>query len=90
MLRHIVIFKYCSGTGKDDPRVADVYARLARLPAQIPEHGSGPAAQTHERGDAPSPREHKRFPEQRCQWERRCAATGPHSPHGNGKFLTLA
>lgn len=37
MLRHIVMFKYRSGVGKDDPRVADAYARLARLPAQIPE-----------------------------------------------------
>lgn len=37
MLRHIVIFKYRSGVGKDDPRVAEVYSRLAQLPAQIPE-----------------------------------------------------
>ena len=37
MLRHIVIFKYRGGIGKEDPRVTDVYARLARLPAQIPE-----------------------------------------------------
>ena len=37
MLRHIVIFKYRSGVDRDDPRVADVYARLARLPGQIPE-----------------------------------------------------
>ena len=37
MLKHIVIFKYRDGVSKNDPRVADVYARLARLPAQIPE-----------------------------------------------------
>ena len=37
MLKHIVIFKYRDGVTKDAPRVRDVYARLAQLPAQIPE-----------------------------------------------------
>jgi len=37
MLRHIVIFKFRDGVTRDDPRVAEVYSQLARLPAQIPE-----------------------------------------------------
>jgi hypothetical protein len=37
MLKHIVMFKYRDGVAKDDPRVAEAYGMLARLPAQIPE-----------------------------------------------------
>lgn len=37
MLRHVVMFKFHTGVGKDDPRVAAVYAALAQLPGQIPE-----------------------------------------------------
>ena len=37
MLKHIVIFKYRNGINQDDPRVAEVFAMLARLPAQIVE-----------------------------------------------------
>ena len=37
MLRHIVVFKFKDGVTRDDPRVAEVYARLAQLPGRIPE-----------------------------------------------------
>ena len=37
MLKHMVIFKFRDGVTRDDPRVAEVYAQLARLPGLIPE-----------------------------------------------------
>jgi len=37
MLRHIVMFKFRAGVSREDPRVADAFERLARLPSQIPE-----------------------------------------------------
>ncbi len=37
MLKHIVIFKFKDGVTREDPRVAEVYAQLARLPGRIPE-----------------------------------------------------
>jgi len=37
MLRHIVIFKFREGVTKDDPRVTEVYSRMAQLPGLIPE-----------------------------------------------------
>ncbi len=37
MLRHIVVFKFRDGVTREDPRVAEVYAQLAGLPALIPE-----------------------------------------------------
>jgi len=37
MLKHIVMFTFKDGVTRNDPRVAEVYARLAQLPGLIPE-----------------------------------------------------